>query len=111
MNPDATTPRAIDQADATHLRIVWGDGHESVYAVADLRRSCRCAVCVDEWTGKRRVEPRAIPDTVRPKAVKPVGRYAIHFDWDDGHSSGIYTFEHLRSLCPCSECRKAVADG
>ena len=24
--------------------------------------------------------------------------------WSDGHSTGIYTFERLRELCPC--CRK-----
>jgi DUF971 family protein len=33
-----------------------------------------------------------------------VGRYAIRFHWSDGHSTGIYTFEHLRELCPCPIC-------
>ena len=29
--------------------------------------------------------------------VEPLGRYAFRFDWDDGHGSGIYTYEFLRS--------------
>jgi DUF971 family protein len=33
-----------------------------------------------------------------------VGRYAIQFHWSDGHSTGIYTFEHLRELCTCPIC-------
>jgi DUF971 family protein len=33
-----------------------------------------------------------------------VGRYAIRFHWSDGHSTGIYTFEQLRELCPCPIC-------
>ena len=32
------------------------------------------------------------------------GRYAIRFHWSDGHSTGIYTFELLRQLCPCPIC-------
>jgi DUF971 family protein len=24
--------------------------------------------------------------------------------WNDGHSTGIYSFDYLRSICPCPEC-------
>ena len=27
-----------------------------------------------------------------------VGNYALNPTWDDGHETGIYTFEYLRSL-------------
>jgi DUF971 family protein len=30
--------------------------------------------------------------------IQPVGRYAVQFAWGDGHSTGIYTYELLRSL-------------
>jgi DUF971 family protein len=33
-----------------------------------------------------------------------VGRYAIQFNWLDGHSSGIYSWEYLRRVCRCQEC-------
>jgi DUF971 family protein len=33
-----------------------------------------------------------------------VGRYGVQVYWNDGHSSGIYTFSYLREFCPCAEC-------
>jgi DUF971 family protein len=36
--------------------------------------------------------------------IRAIGNYAIEFHWQDGHSTGIYTYEYLRTLCPCSEC-------
>jgi hypothetical protein len=33
-----------------------------------------------------------------------VGNYALSFAWSDGHQTGIYTFGHLRDLCPCPQC-------
>jgi DUF971 family protein len=29
-----------------------------------------------------------------------VGNYALQPVWDDGHHTGIYTWEYLRRLCP-----------
>ena len=37
-------------------------------------------------------------------AVEPVGNYAIRINWSDGHSSGIYSYEHFREICQCREC-------
>ena len=34
--------------------------------------------------------------------VEPVGNYAIRIHWNDGHSSGIYSYDHLRQICPCA---------
>ena len=41
----------------------------------------------------------------KPVRAEAVGRYAIRFDWSDGHMHGIYSWELLRELCPCEECR------
>jgi DUF971 family protein len=41
----------------------------------------------------------------RPAEVKPVGKYAISFAWNDGHQHGIYSWEYLRDNCPCEECK------
>ena len=40
------------------------------------------------------------------KGATAVGNYAIQFAWGDGHEQGIYTWEHLRSLCECEECSR-----
>jgi DUF971 family protein len=44
--------------------------------------------------------------TLKMMSVEPVGNYAIRIVWSDGHSTGIYSFEHFRRICPCEECRK-----
>jgi DUF971 family protein len=43
------------------------------------------------------------------KEVNPVGRYAYSLVWSDGHASGIYAFEYLRTLCECEACGGASA--
>jgi hypothetical protein len=45
-------------------------------------------------------------------AVEPVGNYAIRINWSDGHSSGIYSYDHFREICQCaaSEARRILAD-
>ena len=104
MDEKRFVPTGIRQQDARQLAITWGDGHESVYDVRELRLACACASCVDEWTGEERLDPASVPEDVRPVEIHPVGRYAIQIDWSDGHTTGIYAFRRLRALCPC--CRQ-----
>ena len=104
LKPEAIRPVDIQPIDEKELFIQWHDGDRSRYAFPYLRRSCRCAACVDEWTGEARLRPEKVTEEVRPLKTAPVGNYGIRFDWSDGHSTGIYPFELLRSLCPCKEC-------
>lgn len=32
--------------------------------------------------------------------LEMIGNYAIQPTWDDGHHTGIYTWDYLRHLCP-----------
>ena len=43
-------------------------------------------------------QPGDVPDDVTPKTLRSVGLYAIAVDFSDGHTTGIYSFEHLRKL-------------
>ena len=88
------------------IRVKWGDGHEGVYPNSYLRLQCRCANCVQEWTGEVIVKPETIPADIVPVLISPVGQYAIQINWSDGHSTGIYSFDLLREVCPCVECKK-----
>lgn len=98
-------PRDVKQVDEATLGITWTDGHESVYPVKLLREKCPCAHCIDEWSGERKIKPGMIPDTIRPLKIKAVGLYALQIEWNDGHSTGIYSYDLLRRLCQCGECR------
>ena len=99
----------ITRPSTSDVRILWKDGHESLYTGYALRVGCRCAVCVDEMSGNKRLREESISKDVRPLSIDPVGRYAIRFQWSDGHSTGIYTFELLRELCPCPICAEKSA--
>jgi hypothetical protein len=41
----------------------------------------------------------------KPESVEAVGKYAIRFKWNDGHDLGIYSWQFLREVCPCEECK------
>ena len=91
--------------------ITWSDGHASRYAFVYLREHCPCAVCNDERVRKEGLAEAsrgpALPmfkPRVTAKSAKTVGNYAIHIEFSDGHSTGIYSFDHLREICPCEAC-------
>jgi len=92
--PEEITPTA----DARRLRIRWRDGLASEYEPRLLRIRCPCAGCVDEMTGLRTLRPERVSPFIYPEAIHYVGRYALRFQWSDGHGTGIYSFEYLRRL-------------
>ena len=101
----STDPRNIAPTeDGTRLRIEWSDGHASEYEPRYLRLQCRCAACIDEYTGEALLDPRGVPEDVYPLAIHYVGRYALRFFFNDTATTEIYTFELLREICPCGEC-------
>ncbi len=59
-----------------------------------LRLACRCARCVDEWTGAQRLLPEHVATTIHPKKAVLVGNYAVAIDWSDGHHS-LYPFDTI----------------
>lgn len=107
--PDPTDIR-LDR-EARELVILWRDGHSSAYPFDLLRRECPCAMCHDMRL-KQRQDPLAVitgpvlrPGEAKIESYTPVGRYALTFTWNDGHTTGIYSFDFLRALCPCNVCR------
>lgn len=106
--PAMNRPRELGPSpDASRLRIRWEDAHVSDFPPRLLRMACPCAGCVDEMTGRRILSPESVPEGIHPLAIHYVGRYAIRFDWSDGHGTGIFPFDYLRRLCPCSACEEA----
>jgi len=93
-----TAPVEIGRANEYDVRIVWKDGHESIYPARALRLKCPCALCVDEMTRMPLVKETDIPMDVHPEKIELVGKYAIAIEWSDGHTTGIYTFEYLRGM-------------
>ena len=109
-------PKTLKKLGDTGFLIVWKDGHDSEYTLPYLRRLCPCAACSMERHSGQDIPssfgPEEIGDASRIAPsddihaidVQLVGRYAIQFTWSDGHSTGIYSFETLRKICPCPQC-------
>jgi DUF971 family protein len=103
-------PQEVD-ISGNAIIILWDDGHRSLYPHRMLRLRCQCASCVEEMTGRPRLDPDRVPQDVRAVDHIPVGNYAIQFLWSDTHYTGIYTFQFLRAHCTCIACNEARAGG
>jgi len=91
-------PTQIVYESDRELTVAWSDGTESRLQAAQLRRSCPCAGCINEWTGEKILDEKKIPDDLTFDAPEIVGRYALTFRFSDGHDTGIFSFEYLRKL-------------
>jgi len=94
----AIEPTQIIEESDHEISIKWSDDSESHYTASQLRRSCPCAGCVDEWTGKKTLRGESIPDDLTFGHISVVGRYALNFHFSDGHDTGIYSFKYLCDL-------------
>ena len=99
--------------------ITWADGHASHYDFAYLREECPCAHCNDERAKKSQAKfaggPAALTGSsilpmykpkLAAKSAHPVGNYALQIDFSDGHTAGIFSFDYLRTICPCADCAR-----
>jgi len=99
------------------IDIIWADEHRSHYDFVYLREQCPCAMCDEERRKKEDAIARvgggagSVLPLFKPRptarAAKTVGNYALQIDFSDGHTTGIYSYDYLRSVCPCEECAKA----
>ena len=64
----------------------------------DVRCACPCALCRDENTGERTLDPATVPQDVSVERIQPLGHYAVSIAWSDGHATGIYSWDYLRRL-------------
>ncbi len=73
--------------------VTLADGREAIVNPAELRRRCRCAYCIEEFTGRALLDPKSVSDSIRPISIAPLGNYAVAVSWSDGHSSSIYPYD------------------
>ncbi len=84
--------------DAKTTTLKWPDGEAITVSNRALRLSCRCALCMNEMTGKLILKEEDIPADIAPTKISPLGNYALGIDWNDGHTSGIYPYRTIRTL-------------
>jgi DUF971 family protein len=113
--PASTDPKSVkvNLTTGTGVDIEWNDSHKSHYSFPYLRDACPCAMCDDKRKksgrkfGETPKSTTALPmfkPSPKPLKAEAVGKYAIKFNWNDGHELGIYSWNFLRDVCPCEEC-------
>ncbi len=87
------------------LLIEWSDGQRRGITFGELRKACPCATCREKHKEPPPAASGGLPvlsmAEARPLTIlgmRPVGNYAYGVTFSDGHDTGIYTLELLRSL-------------
>lgn len=102
-------PRRLELKKEEGLVVEWGDGTESFYPLALLRRMSPSAEM-----RKLREEQAKNPLTVLPasaargaaggslraESAELVGNYALRIRFSDGHETGLYSWAYLREIDP-----------
>lgn len=95
-------PVQIKISGKNNLAIKWENESESIIPLKYLREECPCAGCKGETILLRTYKPRnaitITPGRYLIKNMETVGGYAVQITWEDGHNTGIYTWDYLIKL-------------
>jgi DUF971 family protein len=97
-------PNKLEIRDGSKLVIEWNDGQKQAITFGELRKACPCATCRElrakpaKPSGGLQVLSMAEARPLTVLGMRPVGNYAYSIAFSDGHDTGIYSLEFLRSL-------------
>ena len=95
-------PKKIKIANKSKLNLQWSDDSNTLLDLKYLRDECPCASCKGETILLKTYRPPkpAIlsPEMYKIKNIEIVGEYAIQITWQDGHNTGIYSWDYLMEL-------------
>jgi DUF971 family protein len=103
-SPSRFQPVELKKLGEDRLQIAWSNGQVGTIPWLKLRTACPCAICVEERSQPpnplRVLKESEIPrGPLKATDIAPVGRYAYKITWNDGHNTGLFTFELLHDLC------------
>jgi len=83
-------------AERNNLVVVY-DGNDEISIKAELLRVESPSA---EVQGHRPSQKKIVTgkENIRIEKIEPVGNYAVRLVFDDGHDTGIYTWEYLYNL-------------
>ncbi len=93
----AQSPPDLMVSPASDVLYVAFDGAEKYDLTAEMLRVMSPSAEVQGHSPDQRVTV-ARKKNVRIRELKPIGTYAVRIVFDDGHDTGLYTWEYLRTL-------------
>lgn len=95
-NTSGVAPTEIRQKNkARMVEIAWGEVRFE-FTFEYLRVFCPCAACCGHHPSQKQLIHGK--RDVLVTAITPVGHYAVRIGFNDGHDSGVYSWETLRGL-------------
>jgi DUF971 family protein len=95
---DEYEPTSVEVLRDEGVTIVFVDGYVAQFDLVTLRRGCPCATCRDLRDRGQEAWPRpGSPSPLRIEDADFHGAWGLAITWNDGHRTGIYGFEFLRS--------------
>lgn len=95
---DRYEPELVDVKRDEGVSITFLDGHQAWFDLLTLRRNCPCAACRGLRDQGAEVWPRpGSPTPLRIEHAEFHGAWGLTIVWNDGHGTGIFPFESLRT--------------
>lgn len=99
-------PAKLDLKKDRGLAVEWADGTASYYTIAYLRRMSPSAEQRELRKEMTRNPLTVLPSSmanageIRATGAELVGNYALRIEFSDGHRTGLFSWEYLRSIDP-----------
>jgi DUF971 family protein len=90
-------PSGIEVVRDEAVTVTFADGYVARFDLVTLRRGCPCATCRALRDQQEVVWPR--PGSPEPLLIGDArlhGAWGLVVNWNDGHATGIFSFELLR---------------
>lgn len=104
---DPAPPTRLDLKKDRGLTIEWSDGSTSYYSIPYLRKMSPSADMKQLREEMARNPLTVLPNSMArasgpivAESAELVGNYALRIRFSDGHDTGIYSWEYLRSIDP-----------
>jgi DUF971 family protein len=110
----------IHVSSGAGVDVTWADQHVSHFEFGYLRDECPCATCNEKRDQEEQhkhlgtkgapISSPALPmfkPKIKAQSATQVGNYAVQISFNDGHNTGIFSYDYLRAICPCEACAAA----
>ncbi len=92
-------PLRIEVKGGTAVAITWDDDTHTDLTAHQLREACMCAGCREDSGARKTAAILAGDEPVTILEAELVGGYALKFIFGpDGHGTGIFPFDTLRTM-------------